>query len=195
MKSVHDLKPGDTVKALTLWEPWATFAASGLKTFETRGWDTNHRGPLLICAAKRFHRGELEEALGDPGFRAAFAAQYGPPYSTTSGYRASDLADLAAQDRADGARWSGDWWKGVSPSDMHGLWYGCAVALVDLAYTTPTTEARGGPALRELALGNYEDGRYAFKFLERRRLVPWPVTGKQGFFYVRLPEGLREWPS
>lgn len=41
------------MKALSLWEPWATFMALGLKKVETRSWKTDYRGPLLICAAKR----------------------------------------------------------------------------------------------------------------------------------------------
>lgn len=41
------------MKAISLWQPWATFVALGFKTFETRSWDTNIRGDLLIHAAKR----------------------------------------------------------------------------------------------------------------------------------------------
>ena len=39
------------MKALTLWQPWATFVAHGLKTVETRSWDTRYRGWLAIHAA------------------------------------------------------------------------------------------------------------------------------------------------
>lgn len=41
------------MKALTLWQPWASLIAVGAKTIETRGWATNYRGPLAIHAAKR----------------------------------------------------------------------------------------------------------------------------------------------
>lgn len=41
------------MKALTIWQPYATFIALGIKEFETRSWPTNYRGPLLIHAAKR----------------------------------------------------------------------------------------------------------------------------------------------
>lgn len=44
---------GRTIKAISLWEPWASAMALGLKCNETRGWPTNHRGDLLICAAQR----------------------------------------------------------------------------------------------------------------------------------------------
>ncbi len=41
------------MKAITLWEPWATAMALGRKRNETRSWPTQHRGDLVICAAKR----------------------------------------------------------------------------------------------------------------------------------------------
>jgi hypothetical protein len=39
------------MKALTLWQPWATLIANGTKTIETRSWSTSYRGPLAIHAA------------------------------------------------------------------------------------------------------------------------------------------------
>ena len=41
------------MKAISLWQPWATLMACGLKKNETRHWATPYRGPLLIHAAKR----------------------------------------------------------------------------------------------------------------------------------------------
>ena len=40
------------MKAISLWEPWASLIRIGAKTYETRSWATSYRGPLLICAAK-----------------------------------------------------------------------------------------------------------------------------------------------
>lgn len=40
------------MKALTLWQPWASLVAIGVKTIETRSWATKYRGPLAIHAAK-----------------------------------------------------------------------------------------------------------------------------------------------
>lgn len=42
------------MKAISLWQPWASAIAVGLKRFETRSWPTRYRGPLLIHAAKRW---------------------------------------------------------------------------------------------------------------------------------------------
>jgi hypothetical protein len=41
------------MRAISLHQPHATFVALGIKSFETRHWPTNYRGPLLIHAAKR----------------------------------------------------------------------------------------------------------------------------------------------
>ena len=41
------------MKALTLWEPYATLIAEGYKRYETRSWGTKYRGLVAICAAKR----------------------------------------------------------------------------------------------------------------------------------------------
>jgi hypothetical protein len=40
------------MKALSLWEPWASAVVLGIKKIETRSWDTRHHGILLIHAAK-----------------------------------------------------------------------------------------------------------------------------------------------
>lgn len=41
------------MKAITLHQPWASLVAYNIKTIETRGWRTKHRGPLAIHAAAR----------------------------------------------------------------------------------------------------------------------------------------------
>ena len=41
------------MKAITLWQPWATLKAIEAKRFETRSWKTDYRGPIAIHAAKR----------------------------------------------------------------------------------------------------------------------------------------------
>jgi hypothetical protein len=41
------------MRALTLWAPWGTAMALGVKTIETRSWKTNYRGPVLIHQSKK----------------------------------------------------------------------------------------------------------------------------------------------
>lgn len=44
------------MKAISLWQPWATLMALGLKTVETRHWATSYRGILVITAAKKWSK-------------------------------------------------------------------------------------------------------------------------------------------
>lgn len=53
------------MKALTLWQPYATLVAASVKTVETRSWGTSYRGLLAIHAAKKWDEdvtGAIEEA-------------------------------------------------------------------------------------------------------------------------------------
>ena len=60
------------MRAVSLWQPWATAIALGLKPWETRSWATSYRGPVAIHASKtpidkalppELHR-EYRDALG-----------------------------------------------------------------------------------------------------------------------------------
>jgi hypothetical protein len=50
------------MRAISLWQPWASAIALGLKRIETRHWPTDYRGPLAIHAAKRWSREQREFA-------------------------------------------------------------------------------------------------------------------------------------
>ena len=57
------------MRAISLWQPWASAIPLGHKSIETRHWATPYRGELAIHAAKRFAREErefaqIERALG-----------------------------------------------------------------------------------------------------------------------------------
>lgn len=52
------------MRALSLWQPWATLMAFDAKRFETRSWATPYRGPVAIHASK--NREELELCLEEP---------------------------------------------------------------------------------------------------------------------------------
>lgn len=36
------------MKALTIWQPWASLIARGVKQYETRSWPTKYRGPIAM---------------------------------------------------------------------------------------------------------------------------------------------------
>lgn len=50
------------MKALSLWQPWASLIAIGAKRIETRSWDTLYRGPVAIHAAKKWDKRLMEIA-------------------------------------------------------------------------------------------------------------------------------------
>lgn len=41
------------MKCISLWQPWASLWLTSAKIHETRHWSTDHRGPLLVHAAKK----------------------------------------------------------------------------------------------------------------------------------------------
>jgi hypothetical protein len=43
-----------TMKALSVIQPWATLLVCGAKRLETRSWKTSYRGSLLIVASRKF---------------------------------------------------------------------------------------------------------------------------------------------
>ena len=49
------------MKAISLWQPWASLWCSEAKIHETRHWPTSHRGWLLVHAAKR----RIDDHAGD----------------------------------------------------------------------------------------------------------------------------------
>jgi len=58
-----------SLRAISLWQPYATAMAKKLKKNETRSWPTSHRGELAICASK--HRPSDAELGHDPALIAA----------------------------------------------------------------------------------------------------------------------------
>lgn len=63
------------MKALTLYDPWATLVVLGEKQFETRSWSTSYRGLLAIHTSKNMKESGIayssltfREALGDAMF-------------------------------------------------------------------------------------------------------------------------------
>lgn len=56
------------MKALTLWQPWASLIGRGFKRYETRSWGTNYRGPLAIHAGAHGTRTSINETMFDIEF-------------------------------------------------------------------------------------------------------------------------------
>lgn len=153
------------MKAITLTQPYASLVAIGAKRVETRAWPTDHRGPLAVHAA-RTYRGV--------GGRLAFDdLLLAPPIAS-----ALDTSPLIAR---------------VGPAEVIDLPMGAIVAvcqLVDVVATEQAvqriyarSEVRG--ATREIELGNYAPGRFAWFLEDVRPLeVPLPASGARGLWDV-----------
>jgi hypothetical protein len=66
----------DQMKALSLWQPWASLIAVGAKHWETRSWPTRYRGPIAIHAARHWDE-ECSWALSQGIVQAALDPVYG----------------------------------------------------------------------------------------------------------------------
>lgn len=67
-----EVRPG-RIKALSLWQPWASLVALGAKRIETRNWRTPYTGPIAIHATKTWVEGTASLALQEP-YRGALGA-------------------------------------------------------------------------------------------------------------------------
>lgn len=67
------------MKAISLWQPWASLWLSSSKQFETRSWAIRHTGPLLVHAAKR----EALNAMISHELETICVAQFGEDWRRT----------------------------------------------------------------------------------------------------------------
>lgn len=74
------------MKALSLIQPWATLLLSGQKTFETRSWQTDHRGWILICSSKQWNNGYEMIASQEPFKQALIQCGFDDPKELPRGF-------------------------------------------------------------------------------------------------------------
>jgi activating signal cointegrator 1 len=142
------------MKALTLWQPWASLVAMEHKAIETRCWSTKYRGELAIHSAARLPAKYLGASSRQDAFR-------------------DQLADIfnVRRDRDDRA--------GMHVDDVLRLLpYGKILCVVRLTEVTEIDEMlRETIGYRERLFGNYEDGRYAWH-LEKPDIFEQPIPAK-----------------
>ena len=162
------------MKALSLWNPWATLLVCGAKRVETRSWPIKHRGPLLIHAAKLWRPGFRQLCRTEPYRSALRAAGYvetgnrnwNLPFGAIIGL--IHVRECVPVEKVD-----------VHPVPGTSSWV-AHFAPNPVGVTISTTEE---------AFGDYSDGRYAFLTEKAVRFVkPIPYPGRQTLFDV--PDGL-----
>lgn len=158
------------MKAISLWQPWATLIALGAKEYETRSWDTNYRGSIIIHAAKR------ESELREIWLQIQKAHELKTPLP--HGSFAWHFTNVMLEEK----RTTG---KAPKYSDIP---LGAAIAVAQLVDCIPTTNEwlrRITP--EERAFGNFAPGRFAWHLRNVRIFkTPIPVRGAQGLFECNL---------
>jgi len=161
------------MKALSLWQPWASAIAMGAKRIETRSWSTTYRGPLLIHAAQRWDNktGRIDVCYHEEIWKDVF-----PAYESSS-----------EKERI----W---WWMGRT------LPVGTLLAVADLVDCKPTDYLTSTDSTlfrsvwnlrhweREQQLGDYSPGRCGWVLANVHALPePIPYKGSQGLFNIDDP--------
>lgn len=170
------------MKALSLWQPWATLIAIGAKRIETRHWSTSYRGPIAIHAAKLWNGG-LKLTVNEQPFRDALSG---------AGIR------YAASERR-------HWYHVAAFNYAGGLPFGAIVAVADLVDVLPTERivsegwlapkvgANGvpywTPGRHEEQFGNYEPRRFGL-LLDHITPLAQPLSwrGQQGLWTLTADE-------
>lgn len=153
------------LKAVTLYEPWASLMAIGAKLNETRGCRTNHRGDIAIHAAKA-DVGTPEEII--PIVIQAFRSRNIQPSASNMGcvlavVRLMDVIPSAAFFRG----------SLYNRHQHEELMQNGRIPLCD----------------EEYAFGNYMPGRFIYRCCDVRRLLkPIPCRGYQQIGWIVPPE-------
>ena len=185
------------MKALSLWQPWASLVFEPLpprsefetytyKMVETRGWSTDYRGPLAIAATAG-----VPGRLGLSRLRREFVNAL-PAY----------MKNVVLLRNLAGAT---EFKTGMQRMIRSTLPRGCVLGIVDLKDVRPVEEVRDDLNARERIFGNYsspEDNggeqRYAWFFENFRQFVrPIAVSGNRKLWnwtpnvtnYVELVNG------
>lgn len=146
------------MKAISLWQPWASAIAVGIKKIETRSWQSSYRGPIAIHATKKltpemreWWRVHVELLTEETMFQAAGIA---------------DCDDLPL-----GAIVATAVLVDIRPTEW----------LREQAIVN-----KSGRGSMEYWWGDYSPGRFGWMLSDVRRLTdPVPATGKQGLWEWR----------
>ena len=142
------------MKAITLYQPWASLVASGAKTVETRSWSTPYRGPLAIHAAVA----PMRSARDVHGLAGCFCpGEGGIPEALVSAFEIAETCPV----------------HGALVSEVQG----CIVATCVLDDVVTAETLRGDP------YGDFSPGRFAWLLRAVQALsMPVPVRGRQGLW-------------
>lgn len=172
--------PETTIKAISLWEPWATLVMCQAKLAETRHWKTHYRGDLLICAAKKVDTLAMQ-LLNTPEFQRALQPLWkireaiGYPHSIDTRIKEEHL----------------NFGKVVAKVNLRAC---VSTGKVFENYLDSVNQPLSRKLKENIPFGDYSDKRFVWLFEENiMTLNPFKVKGAQGFFDVPIkPDILKE---
>lgn len=151
------------MKAITIWQPWASFLAAGVKQYETRSWATNYRGPIAIHAGQK----------GVPEF-VTFLKEYDPVVFFPESIKVSILKRSCIIATAELV--------GIYPIIGNTLKGGKQIE-AQMLKNRSIVQISGN----ELLLGDWAPGRFAWEFVNMTPLpVSIPAKGKQRLWNIDL---------
>lgn len=152
------------IRLLTLWQNWASLIALNLKRFETRSWPTKYRGSLAIHAARR-----PVCLVKIP--RSLLTQQQ---FDLLRSLESVPLGGIVAVVRLVSCR---EMWD----SEVYGPLMSPSRRGIDIATVSPL----------EKAVGDWQEGRFAWELADIRPILPVWCKGGQGLRKVS-PELLRQ---
>lgn len=166
------------MKAITIWQPWASLLSHRVKLYETRSWETAYRGPIAIHAAAVKVPQVLKRCFPEEKDRMMF---FDAVVKGLHGcYTTAEVNKI-----------------------LNALPTGCVVATANLVGCHKIAAIHGKrarcfdndpfiglgdgrtytPDDAEYALGNWENGRFAWEFSDMKPIDPVPAKGKQGLWW------------
>jgi hypothetical protein len=162
------------MKAITIYQPWASLIAVGAKRFETRSWSVSYKGPVAIHAGKKKPSDVLE------GFCIDIIFAMGRAFGVPEKHMGVIVKYLDALPR--GAV--------IATAELAGCWPVKRQGVADSNEKGPVVMYRriGGsfyehPTEQELLFGDWTPGRYAWEMARVQMFDnPVPVRGSRGLW-------------
>lgn len=146
------------MKVISVMQPWATLIALGEKKFETRSWETKHRGELLIHASKKMN-GFIRDICNQEPFKpvlakCVFTVDNLPLGEIIATAKLTNCFKVHADHSGSSAL--------LSPNESPIWWV--------------------GKDSNEFIFGDYSHGRFAWELQDVRRIEPIPAKGQLGLW-------------
>jgi hypothetical protein len=187
------------IKGLTIHQPYASLIAEGEKRYETRGYNTNYRGLIAICAGKKSFRSVFREMFPWAWWEyhpdSKYAREWLADVCGKCGISVPETADITLLvDRLGQSIPYGaivavaelkDVWKVVQHSKDHRYYLRSVNKRPShYTYTSPDYDYRE-ISEEEKMFGDYSEGRYAWELANIQKLPePVPIRGQQSLWNV-----------